>query len=369
MRRAVPLARRNLFQDRRRASLAVSGVAVALLLVLVLDGIFAGAIRQVTAYLRNLPADEIVSQQGVRTMHMSASALPRDTARKVAAVPGVAWATSIRYSTGTVRSATGRQLTYVIGYDVRTGRGGPWDMVRGHAPRAREAVLDEVAADKLGVGIGGSVELLGRRFQVSGISRGGTSITNSIAFIRGADFGAIRGPAVSYVLARADPSVDQAVLRRRLAAALPGTTVQTRDEFVHQEGKVVGDMSADIMQIMSLIAFLIALAVIALTLFTATLAKLREYAVVKALGASTWRLGRAVLMQAAWSSALALLLAVALATAVAGGVAVATPNVRVAIEPANVARVAVAALLASALGALIPLRRIARVDPATAFKD
>jgi putative ABC transport system permease protein len=72
----VPLARRNLFQERRRALLAVAGVAMALLLVLVLQGIFDGAMRQVTAYIRTSEADLFVSQQGVRTMHMSASALP-----------------------------------------------------------------------------------------------------------------------------------------------------------------------------------------------------------------------------------------------------------------------------------------------------
>jgi len=59
------------------------GIAVAMLLVLVLDGIFAGAMRQVTAYLRTSPADAIVSQQSVRTMHMSLSALPASTTRSL----------------------------------------------------------------------------------------------------------------------------------------------------------------------------------------------------------------------------------------------------------------------------------------------
>ena len=52
----IPLARRNLFQDRRRAVLAIGGVAASLVLVLVLDGVFAGAMQQVNAYLRSSPA-------------------------------------------------------------------------------------------------------------------------------------------------------------------------------------------------------------------------------------------------------------------------------------------------------------------------
>ena len=70
----VPVGRRALFQDRRRAALAAGGVAAALLLVLMLQGIFDGAMRQVTVYLRSSPADVFVSQKDVRTMHMSVSA-------------------------------------------------------------------------------------------------------------------------------------------------------------------------------------------------------------------------------------------------------------------------------------------------------
>lgn len=366
--RAVPLARHNLFQDRRRAALSVAGLAVALLLVLVLNGIFAGAIQQVTAYLRNTPADVIVSQRGVRTMHMSASALPEDTAEQILQVRGVATADAIRYTSATLHGRDGSHLAYVIGYDARAGRAGPWDLVRGRTPRSGQIVLDEVAADHLGADLGGTVEVLGREFEVVGISRGGTSITNTTAFIPTEDFAAIRGPALSYVMVSARPAMNPEVLATRLARAIPGVTVQTKDEFIHEEASIVRDMSADLMQIMSFIAFLIALAIVALTLFTATLAKLRDYAVVKALGATPWRLGRTVVAQAAWSVGAALVTAVVLAFVVAAMLESLTPNVRLAIEPSSVTRSALAALVAGALGALVPLRRVIRLDPASAFK-
>src|SRR3546814_3079775 len=70
---AVPAGRRLLFADRRRATLIVLGVAASLRLVLVLGGIFAGAVDRVTYYIRTSPAAVFVSQAEVRTMHMSAS--------------------------------------------------------------------------------------------------------------------------------------------------------------------------------------------------------------------------------------------------------------------------------------------------------
>jgi putative ABC transport system permease protein len=366
--RVVPLARRNLFQDRRRAALAVGGVAVALLLVFVLQGIFDGAMRQVTAYLRGLPADVVVSQKGVKTMHMSSSALPESTVQQVGAVDGVARVDAIRFTTQTVRAHGRSQLSYVIGYDTATGRGGPEHMVKGRAPRSGEVVLDEVAADELGVTNGSSVDTLGRRAVVSGLSAGGTNMANTTTFIPTEDFAAIRGPAVSYIIVKAEPGVDSGTLARRIAGDVPGTTAQTRAGIVQQESNIVRDMSADVMQIMTVIGFVIALAIVALTLFTATLAKLREYAVVKAIGATPTRLTRMVLIQAIWSTGLALALAVLLTFGVQSLVATVTPNVRIAIEPSAVTRAGIAMLLAAALGALIPVRRLLKLDPMTVFR-
>ncbi len=368
MTRMVPLARRNLFQERRRAVLAVAGVAVALLLVLVLQGIFAGAMRQVTAYIRHSPADLVVSQRGVRTMHMSASALSPDTVARARAVPGVAWAAGIDFTTVVVGSASGRQLSYVIGYDPTDRRGGPRRLSRGRAPGRGEAVLDEIAAKQLHVGLGGRVQALGAAFTVSGLFRGGTSIVNTTTFVTADDFARLRGPAVSYVLVGARAGTKPDELARTLAATLPATTVQSRAEFARQEARIVSDMSADIMRIMAAIGFAIALAVVGLTLFTVTLAKLREYGVLKALGARPRRLAAVVAGQAVWSVALSLVVAVALALLVGAVVGRLTPTVQLVVEPADVLRVGLGGLVVGALGAILPLRRVLRVDPASAFR-
>jgi len=365
----VPLARRALLQDRRRAALAVGGVAAALLLVLMLQGIFDGAMHQVTAYLRSSPADVIVSQKDVRTMHMSLSALDPDTPATVRRVEGVAWAEAIRYTTTFLVAGDGnQQLSYVIGYDTGTGRGGPRQFFAGRAPASGEIAVEAVAADRLGLHLGDSVTVFGDSFRVSGLFRGGTTIVNSIAFITTDDFAARRGDAVAYVLVGATPGVSATELAPRVAAALPGDTVLTRGQFAHEEAALVRDMSADLMQIMSIIGLLIALAVIGLTLFALTLAKLREHAIVKALGGRTRRLAIVVLTQAAWSVGLAVLTATVLAIGLGAVVERVSPAITIAIEPNSVERVALAALAVGAVGAIVPLRRVAAVDPASAFR-
>lgn len=365
----VPLGRRVLFADRRRGVLTIAGVAAALLLVLVLDAIFAGALARVTFYIRTSPADVFVSQAGVATMHMSASALPTGTASRAASVPGVAWVSPIGYTSGAVGGPAGRQLTYVIGYDTDTGRGGPGKLALGRAPGVGEAVIDELAADQLGLAIGGTATVLGVPLAVTGLSNGGTSITNTTVYVSLTQFNAQRGPAVSYLLVGADRSVTPDALTRVLTGALPGTTAQTREQFTASESRIVTDMSADLLRLMSLIALLIALAVIALGLLTSTLARLRDYAVLKALGASTRRLSGTVASQVLWTVALALAAATALAVLLATALPTIAPTVQLSVTAASVARVGAAALAAGMIAAQLPLRRLSTIDAATAFQE
>src|SRR6266545_3399584 len=46
----VPLARRNLLADRRRLAASVTGVGLAVMLILLLDGMWAGIRQQTTLY-------------------------------------------------------------------------------------------------------------------------------------------------------------------------------------------------------------------------------------------------------------------------------------------------------------------------------
>jgi putative ABC transport system permease protein len=366
---SVPVGRRLLFADRRRATLTVLGVASSLLLVLVLGGIFAGAVQRVTHYIRTSPADVFVSQEGVRTMHMSVSILPAETADLVAEVPGVQWAAPISYASGSVAGRRGRQLSYLVGYDTATGRGGPSRLVDGRAPAAGEAVLDEQAADQLGIGLGDTFTVMGVRVRAVGFSTGGTSITNTTTYVDLAEFSRIHDERVSYVLTGLRAGVEPQTVAARIQAALPGVTAQTREQFADSEARIVTDMSADLLRLMSTIGLVIALAVIALGLMTATLNRLRDFAVLKALGARAPRLAAAVAMQVLLAVALASVVATAAAVALARLLPLAAPSVQISITAAEVAETGAAASLVGLAAALWPLRRIARVDAATAFRE
>jgi putative ABC transport system permease protein len=362
----VPVGRRNLFADRRRAMLGIAGVAIALLMVLALDAVFAGAMQQVTRYVDTSGADVVVSQRGVRTMHMSSSWIPAATVDRVRAIPGVRWAEPILYDSGTVISGRARELTYLIGY-VSGRRGGPVSLVGGRQPGRGQIVLDDDAASRLGVSVGDHVDTLGRTWVVSGLTTGMTNIVNSVSYVPLADFAAARDVAgtISYVLVGTAQDAD--AIARDIANST-GLTVQTRQSFSDQERSGIKGMSAELMQIMTFAALVVGLAVVGLTLYAATLARLHEIGVMKALGSRTIRLTRLVVGQASWTVASALALAVVLELLLGFVLNRTKSTFPLVLEPGSVVRVALGAAVLAAIGALAPLRRVARVDPASVFR-
>ena len=62
------LAFRNLWQQKLRLALSIGGVALAMMLIVLLNGFLAGIYKQVTAYLDHTPADFVIAQEGVTNL-------------------------------------------------------------------------------------------------------------------------------------------------------------------------------------------------------------------------------------------------------------------------------------------------------------
>ena len=126
----VPVSRRNLLQSPTRLLISVSGIALAGLLVLALDGVFAGSANQVTVFMDNTPFDVVVSQSGVRNLHMTTSFFSDRKLREIRTVKGVLSSDPILFTTTFLIAGdkpTERSLAYLIGY--RTGEaGGPVEL-------------------------------------------------------------------------------------------------------------------------------------------------------------------------------------------------------------------------------------------------
>jgi hypothetical protein len=118
------------------------------------------------------------------------------------------------------------------------------------------------------------VTILGREARIVGLSARTASLLNSVAFVSFDDFQAARegAPLVSFVLVRVGLGASPEVVASTIEQRVPGVTAQSTAAFALGERRLVIDMSADVISIMNAVGFVIRLAVVALTVYVATLA-------------------------------------------------------------------------------------------------
>jgi putative ABC transport system permease protein len=366
---ATSLARRNLLQDKTRLALSAAGVALAVLLILLLNGLLAGIYRQVTAYADHAPGSLIVAQTGVANLLGATSLLPPGTLETVRAVDGVEDAVPILSQFVILDLHGQKQPAYLVGYDPARG-GGPWRLAAGRQPAADdEIVFDRVLAERHALALGEQVELIGRRFTIVGLSDETTSWMTSFLFIRqSAAQSLLRAPgATSFLLVTLAPGVPAEEVRRRLNA-LPGLNAIDKDTLRANDARLFARFFSLPLQLMVGIAFLVGTLIVGLVSYTAIVERQREYGVLKALGARNRVLYFVVTAQTLLTAVGGAAAGVALAFGAGQLIMRVRPQFLVAFEPSAIAWALLAGLAMALLAALIPARTIAGLAPADVFR-
>lgn len=365
----MSLARRNLLQDRTRLALSVCGVALAVTLMLLLNGLLGGMYTQIGAYLDHSAGQLVVAQKGVRNLLGATSLLPPDSAGRVRAEPGVARAIPI-ISQFVMLDLDGRkQPAYMIGYDPVQG-GGPWHLASGRAPQVdSELVFDRILAQRHNIALGDMVPVMGRDFTVVGLSDGTTSWMTSFFFVRkAAAESLLRAPgATSFLLVTLKGGVPAAEVRDRLDA-LPGIEAVLKTDMMANDVTLLARFFSIPLQLMVTIAFVVGTLIVGLVIYTATTERRREFGVLKAIGARNRRLYAVVVSQALLAALAGAVLGVGLAYGVAFAVMTLRPQFLVALTPLAVLQTVGAALVMAALAAFFPARLLARLAPAESFR-
>lgn len=237
-------------------------------------------------------------------------------------------------------------------------------------PGAGQAVIDQSIAKKDGVGLGDKVTLLGQPFTIAGLAKDTTNLLTSVAFIALDDFVRIAGnsQAVSFVLVKIAPGASPATVAARIEQNVSGVTVLPREGLAAQERKLVKDMASDMITIMNWAGFLVGLSVLALIVYTATLARRREYGLLKALGICNKQLYGAVVVQAVLSMVLGLLLALLITVLLTFIMPTVQESLVLEVSLGSLLKVSVISLIITAFAALLPIKQIAGLDPALVFK-
>ncbi|MEN9841592.1 MAG: hypothetical protein RL376_1392 [Verrucomicrobiota bacterium] len=323
------LAAQDIRHHAARFSLTAAGLGLLLMLVLGMGGIYSGLVHEATLLVKRLDADLWVVQAGTRGPFAELSRVPASLAERLAAVPGVADTRRFVYHT-VQRERDGLPWRFALqGLDWPADSGTSLPLIAGR-PLA-QARFEMIADRSLGLALGERIPLGDDTYQVVGLTRGMTSSSGDpLAFFTLRDAQAIQfdtpgeavrleraarlaraaptdlarqqpvltarlaapssslpalgPPPVSAILLRLHPGADRAAILRTLSA-WPDISVQTTEEQNELLLRGPVDRARRQLGLFRAILVLVSAIVMALILYTLTLDKVHDIALLKLIGA------------------------------------------------------------------------------------
>ena len=372
----VSLARKNLFHDRLRFAITVSGVAFAVTLVLVQVGLFMGLLGKSTVTIENCNADIWVTSRETPNVDF-AHTFPETGVLRVRGVPGVARADNLIVQFMNIQLPNGAEegsLVYAL--EDFSAWNLPWKVEGGAVEdlrRGRYIMMDASAERRYGpFAIGEYREMLGRRFKIIGRTRDAVSFTTTpIVFM---DFRTaqeqmqtLQGKA-QYILVKLEPGADRQSVMAEIRRRLPYNDVHTKDEWARRSRAywVVSTGLGMNMGITVFLGVLVGIVVVAQTLYTSAVEHVKEFGTVKAIGGSNFDIYRILGEQALLAALVGFALGAVMSFAMRP--LMAKLFLTVLITPGFTAAVFVGTVLMCLSAAMLSFRRVAGIDPALVFR-
>ncbi len=372
-----PLARRNLFHDKVRLTVTLTGIVFAVVLIIVQMGLFFGFTSTTATLIDNGKADLWIGSAGIPYLEQSRPFSERKL-YQVRATPGVASAEKLLADWGRWKRPDGAtESPFIAGINPDNPLGGPWNLVAGGVRDleiADSVIIDELYREKLGITyIGQVVEINNRRARVVGFTRGIRSFTTSpyvFTSFKNAENFITRDfkDKTTFILVKAKPGVELAQLQRDLQARLTDVDVLTAGQFSRMTTAYwMFTTGAGIaVLIAAVLGLVVGVVVVAQTIYATTVDHIREFGTLKAMGASNRYIYRIILKQSLIAALIGYVLAaIASAFVVRGG---AQGGAAVLVTWKLMLGMFFITLLMCFSAAMVSINKVTRIDPALVFK-
>jgi putative ABC transport system permease protein len=365
------VTRQNLLAEKTRFFISVGGVALSVFLISFLLSLFRGWQLSVGRFVEKVDADVWVARDGTTDFLNAASVLPADMQTDLEAVPGVASVDPLIVRPMNVGVGPDKQESlHLVGYDVNGGAGGPPKMAKGRSPPGPgEVVIDKAFADKAGVGIGDTLESGGQQLQIVGLSTGGNLIFSQTSFVSletARQVLSMNG-LTTFFLVHTDDGADADEVSASIVGAEPTVGAFPSGTFAEATRARIMDNLIPILLVILLLAFIVGVAITGLTIYNATVEKAREYGILKAIGFTNGYLFRLVLEQSLATGILGFVIGGAATVVASRFIASLVPQFVTLVRWQDFGYVFVATIVMAGMAALLPVRRLAGVDPVAVF--
>ena len=371
-----PLAQRNLFHDKVRLTVTLTGIVFSVVLIVVQLGLFIGFTTATSNLIDHSNADLWITSKNVPYVEQGVAFSERKL-NQVRAVEGVADAQKIiaRW-TQWKRHDGGQESVQIVGINVDDRLEQPWNLVEGRVEDLKypdAVIMDELYKQKLGVTRVGEVfEIGGYRARVVGFTRGIRSFTTSpyvfTTFKNAQDYTGLREDQTMFILVKLAPGADLQRVRRDLLNHVTDVDVLTTTQFsrmttfywMFTTGAGVAVLIA------AGLGLVVGFVVVAQTIYATTVDHIREFGTLKAMGAPNSYVYKVIMKQAAISAVIGYVLGMIVSVFVVhasqkGGAAI--------LMPAPMAVGMFFLTLTMCVGAaLVSINKVTRIDPAMVFR-
>ena len=376
------LVYRQLNYERPRTILTCVAIASALAVILLLEGFQSGLLLQLKNVALNRGADLIVAQRGVSNFIASRSLLPQLSRERIEAIDGVITAHPITMVPVIYEKQGYRKSpVFFVVYDTRGG-GGPSRIKAGKtASKPREIVIDESLAVLYDLKVGDPFIVADFEFRVSGIAEQASALFTAFSFIDYDDIidfffdsdlvGDISNlPLLSYLLVELEADADKNAIAKAIEEVESDGDVFEPEQLSQNDVALGHTLFGPVMSVLIGAGYIVTLLVIGMIMFAAVHARLRSLGVLKALGFSNRSLIKGLLIESIIMILLSFPLAIGFALFGAWIIEARVPLYLVSVtELVPMLRTFLAALVLGVLGAYLPYRLIARLDPAMVFRS
>lgn len=372
-----PLARRNLFHDKVRLTVTLTGIVFAVVLIVVELGLFVGFTSTTSGPIDHSNVDLWVTSKHVPYIELGAPFSERKL-YQVRAVPGVVEAQKFITRWTQWQRPDGRQESVqIVGINPDSMLGHPWNLVEGSVDdlKTPNAILvDQLYKEKLGVTRVGEVfEIDHRRARVVGFTRGIRAFTTSpyifTSFKNAQDYAGMAADQTVYLQVKVAPGADVKQVQREIQERVKDVDVLTNRQFsrMTQVYWMFTTGAGVAVLLAAALGLVVGFVVVAQTIYATTMDHLKEFGTLKAMGAPNSYIYRVILTQAAMSAVMGYALGMFVSVFVvrasqSGGAAILLP------WPMAIGMFFLT--LTMCMGAaVVSINKVTRLDPAMVFKS
>lgn len=298
----VSIAREILLHDKLRLAITVVSLGFTIVMMVYDIGMFFGVTGDSVNMIDRAHADLWASEEG--GAHFGAASLVPDTMLRWARrLDGVGQACAVDHSVANLKIASSRQVE-VLGIDPACPLFQPWKVADGNVEglwRRDTIVVDDLALRGVNhAQLGDTVELNGREMRIVAITHDNKSFSYPYVYVSLRTFESVAGTPdfYSFVAVQVKPGTNQGQIARQLANTSSDVTVSRTREFRLATITALIAQGVGMIFVIVFVGVLVGMLIITLTMYTATMERLREFAILKALGASRWKIWAIVLEQA-----------------------------------------------------------------------